>query len=891
MMRLASLTQRCNGNSAMDYSIIIPVFNKADLTKRCLETLPESIAGAGSGEVIVVDNASTDHTAGVLAEFPWIRLIRNEKNLGFAAANNQAARVANGEFLVLLNNDTEPWKGWLSTMLAHAREPNVGAVGARLLYPDRTCQHGGVVVAGNPFGMPEGTPYHHNFQVPFTDADVKRVQDMQIVTGACLLTPRDLYEKLRGLDEAYWNGYEDVDYCLKVRREGRRVVYAGDAVLYHFESQSGIQRFRRAAWNTELLQRRWSGSLYYDGVEKNIPRGLLRHPYRTSRTLTTPLVMPIPPVTVVVHSMEPACGRDQFEAQIRRTEVPLHEVVWAIGEGALATAREAMRIRGVRHLAFVRGDSQLEPRWLDELFRQVASTPSAVAATYSPDLPIGENVGTLGADGRCVLLALHAIPAHVELEPFDTMDASVGDLLVRLLPEGFGTRGAGRKIATLGPISNDPSFERVHGRTLASLSDPDPKSLEPYLAPKPQKRGLVSIVTLSWNAPQFTKLALASIAQHTSEPYEVIVVDNGSGEETLEMLRQIDDPHVRVVYNKTNRGFGGGNNDGIANANGEFVVVLNNDVIVTDGWLDALLEPFGRIPNLGATAPRSNKIVGDQEVVDAVYNTLDEMAAYAARRRERFGGRGFLTDRAIGFCLCMSRTVIDQIGGFDERFAVGNFEDDDICMRVRAAGYQIYVCDDCFIHHFGSQSFIANKVDYMATMQSNWSKFADKWGYLPAYPTSGYDPRRGIVGGFDRTRHYAPLPSATVPVNVEEVTSVTALPSNDFVFVAAVHDEESWTRTAEFVRRFLQAFDAESPVTLMIGTNGEPQADKIGTRVLRLLEKLRIPEERSADIAISDENDLDAWRDGISARVMLDVRAIEDRSPSGLRRLLEGVKA
>ncbi len=874
----------------MDYSIIIPVFNKADLTKRCLETLPESIKDAGTGEVIVVDNASSDHTAAVLAEFPWIRLIRNEKNLGFAAANNQAAHVAKGEFLVLLNNDTEPWKGWLSAMLAHARRPNVGAVGARLLYPDRTCQHGGVVVAGNPFGMPEGTPYHHNFQVPFTDPDVVRSQDMQVVTGACLLTPRAIYEKLGGLDEAYWNGYEDVDYCLKVRREGMRIVYAGDAVLYHFESQSGIQRFRRAAWNTELLQRRWSGTLYYDGVEKNIPRALLRHPFRTSRTLTTPLVMPIPPVTVVAHSVEPPCGRDAFEAQLRNTELPFHRVFWAIGDDALETAREAMRVRGVRHLAFVRGDTKLEPRWLDELFRQVASTPTAVAATYSPELPIDENVGTLAADGRCVILALHAIPAHVQLERFDTLDGSIADLLLRVLPEGFGTRGAGRAIASVGAVAEDASFERVHGRTLATLSDPDPQALEPYFVPKQKPRGLVSIVTLSWNAPQFTKLALASIAQHTREPYEVIVVDNGSGPDTLEMLAQIDDPHVRVIYNKTNRGFGGGNNDGIARARGDYVVVLNNDVVVTDGWLDALLEPFERIPNLGVTAPRSNKIVGDQEVVDAEYASLEEMATYAAQRRERFAGRGFLTDRAIGFCLCMSRTVIDEVGGFDERFAVGNFEDDDICMRVRAAGYHIYVCDDSFIHHFGSQSFIANKVDYMATMQANWSKFAEKWGYLPAYPTNGYDPRRGIVGGFDRNRHYAPLPD-TRNESSADAASLSVMPANDFVFLAAVHDEEGWTKTAEFVRRFLQAFNADSPVTLMIGTQGDPAAETIVSRVLRLLEKLKIPEARSADIAISDEDDLDAWRANISARVLLDAHEIEDRSPSGLRRLLEGVKA
>lgn len=875
----------------MDYSIIIPVFNKADLTKRCLEVLPDTIADAGTGEVIVVDNASSDHTARVLEEFPWIRLIRNEQNLGFAGANNQAARVARGEFLVLLNNDTEAWNGWLRTMLAHAREPRVGAVGARLLYPDRKSQHGGVVVIGNPFGRQDAQPFHHNFMVPYEDADVRRTQDMEIVTGACLVTPRALYEKLGGLDEGYWNGFEDVDYCLKVRREGLRVVYAGDAVLYHFESQSGIQRFRKSAWNTELLERRWRGTFYFDALEKNLERQLVRHPMRNSRNGLNSLIVSTPASNVVVHGAEPAEGREAFETRLRKNAAPIDRVHWAIGENALEIAREAMRVRGLHYTAFIRGDARPDDRWLDELLRQVTAAPTACAATYSPDLPLGENVATLAGDGRATVLALFVIPHHMTLEPFDTIEGSVADLLLRMIPLGFGTRGTGKAIAHLPAPPSDPSFERIHGKPLAAMADTDIRSVEQVFRSHPKRtRGLVSIVTLSWNAPEFTKLALGSIAKYTSEPYEVIVVDNGSGPETLSMLHEIDDPHVRVIYNSTNLGFGGGNNIGIANARGEFVVILNNDVIVTERWLDALLDPFDRIPSVGVTAPRSNKIIGDQEVTDASYNDLDSMQAYAIARREKYAKRGFLTERAIGFCLCVDRRVIDAIGGFDERFAVGNFEDDDFCIRVRGAGYEIYVADDCFIHHFGSQSFIANKVDYMSTMQSNWSKFAQKWGYGPAYPTNGYDSRKAIIQGYDRTKHYAPLPLPLAEATEPAARETPAPGASPTVFVAAVDSERSWSETAEFVRRYLQAFDADADVSLMIATTGEPAAETIERRVLRLLEKLKIPQERCADVSISDEADLATWRGDIAATRVIDVETVEDRSPSALRRLLEVVR-
>ncbi len=476
------------------------------------------------------------------------------------------------------------------------------------------------------------------------------------------------------------------------------------------------------------------------------------------------------------------------------------------------------------------------------------------------------------------------IPQHFELERFDSIEGSVGDLLMRMLPLGFGTRGAGKAIAELPPLPRDAIFEHKYARTLSTLADTDARSVEAVLrAQQKRKRGLVSIVTLSWNAPQFTKLALDSIAKYTSEPYEVIVVDNGSGSETVAMLHAIDDPHVRIIYNETNRGFGGGNNDGMAEAKGEYIVVLNNDVIVTEGWLDALLDPFDRIPSVGVTAPRSNKIIGDQEVIDASYDDMHAMQAYAAQRREKYAKRGFLTDRAIGFCLCIDRRVIESIGGFDERFAVGNFEDDDFCIRVRAAGYEIYVCDDSFIHHFGSQSFAANNVDYMATMHGNWAKFAQKWRYAPAYPTNGYDPRKAIINGFDRAKHYAPLPP---PRDVKPAALEDVAGARSTVFVAAVHDERTWSETAEFVRRYLQAFDADTDVTLKIGTTGEPVAETIGRRVLRLLEKLKIPEDRCADVEITDEEDLASWRAAITASRTIDALDIEDRSPSALRRLV-----
>jgi GT2 family glycosyltransferase len=406
------------------------------------------------------------------------------------------------------------------------------------------------------------------------------------------------------------------------------------------------------------------------------------------------------------------------------------------------------------------------------------------------------------------------------------------------------------------------------------------EAIEPAFRRTPARRtGLVSIVMLSWNAPQFTKLALESIEQYTTGEYEVVIVDNGSGPETVSWLKTLGD-RARVIFNAENRGFAGGNNQALAAARGEYIVLLNNDVIVTEGWLDGLLHAFDRVPGLGVSAPRSNKIAGDQIVVDASYADTAQMHVYANGRRERYRDQGYMTDRAIGLCLCIDRRVIDEIGGIDERFGVGNFEDDDFCMRVRAAGYRIFVCDDVFIHHFGSQTFAANKIDWTATMRENWTKFAEKWSLPPKQENGGYVPALAIRGGFDRARHYVALPA-------QPQSEAQQAREYDAVFFAAVRGESDWDETGAFVRRYLRAFSADRHVLLAIATTGDPDAIAVGDRIRRLAQREGIDLDAAPDIDVCDTADESAWQASFGARRRFALPDLSERSPSALRRLLE----
>jgi GT2 family glycosyltransferase len=870
----------------VDYTIVMPVFNKAALTKQCLETIRPTLRGAGEGEIIVIDNASSDETPAMLEEYPWVTVVRNDVNLGFSGANNQGARMARGEYLVLLNNDTVAKPGWLAAMLARAREPGVGIVGAKLLFPSGTIQHAGVVTQPFRFGSAGFGAFHDLYNVAGNHPAVNVRADFRTVTGACLVTPRALYAELGGLDEGFWNGYEDVDYCFKVAERGLRIVYEPAAVLTHFESQSGPQRFRKVSYNIDRLNGRWNDKAVFDANIHRIARGTVRREVRYSQRTHTFESIVVPATTILLHGPldlpQPAA--------LAENRAPVARILRAADEDAVAAIRTEMEVRGDRYLAIVDARAMLQPGWLDELIRQVEFSWNVAAATYAPELATGEDVNPLAADARATLLSLRQFPQHLRVGAFPTANGAVADLLLRALAVRVATRGAGFARAVVPPAPPDPAFEERWGMPLAGIHTTDAARIEPFLIPPPVGAPpLVSILMLSWNAPEYTKLALESIRAHTRAPYEVVIVDNGSGPETTDWLRTLED--VRVVYNATNRGFAGGSNQAIAAARGEYVVLLNNDTVVTEGWLDGLLDAFRRVPALGVSAVRSNRVAGVQMVPDVPYRDIDGMHAYAAERRRAYRRQGFVIDRAIGLCLCVPRAVIDEVGGIDERFGVGNFEDDDFCLRVRAAGYRIYVCDDVFIHHFGSKTFAANKIDYRATMSENWEKFAAKWSLKKLEGVDGYDARPAYRGGFVRERHFVALPSA--PDEASAAPADEAARGYETIFAGIVHREADWQEIGAFVRRYLQAFSAQDATLCAIAASGDLDANALGERIRRACEKLGVSDAAAADVIVSDETDLADWLAGLPSGAPLAIGDAPElagyahpsqQSPSALRR-------
>lgn len=522
-------------------SIIIPVFNRLEFTEKCLAALSRTTQ-EGSYELIVIDNGSTDGTADFLKKQNMIsHVVMNPTNLGFAKACNQGAEAAHGDYLLFLNNDTEPQAGWLDSLIRIIHpNPAIGAVGSKLLYPDGTIQHAGVVLVddkktGDPL---VGKHIYRGNQPDFPEANIPFCY--QALTAASLLVRRSAFVDAGGFDEHYWNGYEDVDLCLRLRQLGHLIVYTPQSVLVHHESKSGPERFARAGHNIRLLHQKWLGKI-------------------------------------------------------------------------------------------------------------------------TPDFTITD-------DGKIIA----------------TGDGTIFPYTGQSSHPGAGTR------------------QRAH---------------------------LVSIVILTFNQLDKTRDCIESIRKHTPEPHEIIFIDNGSTDGTLDRLRGLCACHANytLIANGENRGFAAGCNQGIEAAKGDYVLLLNNDVVVTKDWLGGLLECLRLTPNAGIVGPMTNNISGIQQVPGVRYASVAELDAFAAEFRDRNRHQRIPFRRIVGFCMLFRKSLTDEIGLLDESFGTGNFEDDDLCLRAAIAGYRNVIAGDVFIHHVGSASFRGNNFDYVATLTDNGRLFREKW--------------------------------------------------------------------------------------------------------------------------------------------------------------------
>ena len=257
-------------------SVIIPNKDETDTLKTCIDSIRAN-TDYSNYEIIIVENNSTSDEIfryyKELSKDPDIHLVRWKKEFNYSAINNFGVRSAKGEYLLFLNNDVKIiTKDWMREMLGVCQRPETGAVGVKLIYPDNTIQHAGCVVgmggiAGHMFtDMPaERTGYMHKASL---------LQDMSAVTAACMMVKKEAFLKAGGFTEELAVAFNDVDLCLKLRKQGYLVVYDPYARLYHMESKTrgaedNKEKVRRFQREIEYMRCHWldilkNGDPYYN---------------------------------------------------------------------------------------------------------------------------------------------------------------------------------------------------------------------------------------------------------------------------------------------------------------------------------------------------------------------------------------------------------------------------------------------------------------------------------------------------------------------------------------------------------------------------------------------------------------------------------------------------
>jgi O-antigen biosynthesis protein len=246
---------------AKKISIIIPVRDRVDLLARCLHSLTSKTSYVPY-EIIVVDNDSQSEDARAYFSHFKHRLLHYSGPFNLSALNNFAVKQTDSPWLLFLSYHTEVLDpDWMTTMAEHVQRPEVGAVGPRLLYPDDTVQHAGIVVGVG--GIAEYAFRGSPAEVPGVCRQLQATRNYSAVTGACLLTRRDVFEEVGGFDEECLPvHFNDVDLCLKMRRAGYSIVYTPFARLYHHEPRVRSQPVEPLEANP--MRERWTQVLERD---------------------------------------------------------------------------------------------------------------------------------------------------------------------------------------------------------------------------------------------------------------------------------------------------------------------------------------------------------------------------------------------------------------------------------------------------------------------------------------------------------------------------------------------------------------------------------------------------------------------------------------------------
>lgn len=265
---------------------------------------------------------------------------------------------------------------------------------------------------------------------------------------------------------------------------------------------------------------------------------------------------------------------------------------------------------------------------------------------------------------------------------------------------------------------------------------------------------LTSIIILTLNNWDQTLRCLHSIRTFTDSPYELIFVDNGSTDGTVTWLSQ--QPDIKLIANPVNHGFAAACNQGAQLATGDHILLLNNDTVVSHHWLSVMLQCLHSDERIGIVGPKSNFVLPQQKI-EVEVGSEGQVHLFSQSFNQHQPALWQNLGALSGFCMLMRRSTWVELGGFDEAFGVGGYEDIDLGYRALRAGLYLRLAGDAFVYHEGNRSFNSNAIDMYGIAAINRRLFIRKWGFNPERLILAHDPYFQPATYVSPHPHHAPL--------------------------------------------------------------------------------------------------------------------------------------
>ena len=784
-------------------SVILPTHDRPDFLREALESLQNQ--HFKNFEVLVINDGELP-VEPILAEFPAVscRSLRTPSpHRGPAATRNLGLEAACGKYIAFLDDDDRFYPDHLELLVRFAT-----IHGAMVVYAD-SYEVSQKLVDGKWESYQRQTRYSEDFN-----------RDKFLMTNYVpilnFLIRREALEQVGFFDEALYT-LEDWDLWIRLSRRFVFLHLAGNTAEYRVRPEGRItttaqflpaQRYifdKYADLSRQLPQVRvWQKSQLH--WRENVLSGkvfdlgiaiAVQNELEDLRDCLSSLVEVIPDelqAQLLIVDDGSTDGTLEYLADLEGDILAIHHPT---PDGWAKSLNEAIGYLNASSVLILDTSTRLTSEALLTLKNALEADKDLGAVGFSPRRFEGRTEPSL--DKGCLMVRQSAF---LDVGGFDEKYERgwQDDDLARKL------RAYGRSIAHVEDDANldaakaenqrlTPADRERFASKWAPGIDETPFSAHPTAEPP-----LFSLVTLTYNQLEYTRRFVESVFAHSTVPFELIVIDNGSQDDTPSYLSQLAERHhnVHLILNEQNRGFAGGCNQGIAIARGEVIVLINNDTVVTTLWMERLLRALKNDPTVGMVGPRTNRTVGIQLVPNVPYDEEDpeSIQAFARQMALRNRREGMYAGRAIGFCVAIRREVLETIGGLDTTYGTGNYEDDDLSMRVLAAGYHIWIVNDCFIHHYGGKTFKGRNIDYEALMLRNWEIFKAKWG-LPEDQSidKGYKPRQILSQSLEAHRLVFPiLCPQSPPAFIEGAKCANFLVAPD------------WQQDGLSLRKLLQSF-------------------------------------------------------------------------------------